>query len=106
MRWATGRSCHAGARTFVRVKLLEVVSSKGRLYPEVSARMRTMTALRQFGRTSLYHEAITSITYQQQHWHETCAPMGIGRAGQSVPGRLCRGYPSGERRHGKREGCS
>ena len=51
-----------GARTFVRVKLLEVVLAKGRLYPEVFDRMRTMTALGQFGRTSLHHEAITSIT--------------------------------------------
>jgi DNA-directed RNA polymerase specialized sigma24 family protein len=61
--------------------------------------MRTMTASWQFGQTNLYHEAITSITYLQQQWHDTCAPMGIGRAGQSRHAtgcrcRPCSGYPS------------
>ena len=37
--------------TFVRVKLLEVVLPKAGSTPRSPARMRTMTALRQFGRT-------------------------------------------------------
>src|SRR5271157_5833536 len=45
-----------GTRTFVRVGLLEVVLPKAGSTPRSPARMRTMTALRQFGRTSLHHE--------------------------------------------------
>jgi hypothetical protein len=45
------------------------------------ARMRTMTALRQFGRTSLHHEAITSITYQRSIGTKR-ALQDMGRAGQ------------------------
>jgi hypothetical protein len=73
-----------GAPTFVSVELLEVVLPKVGSTSRSPAGMRTMTALRQFGRTSPYHEAITSITYQQRHRHETCAPIGIGTAGQRV----------------------
>jgi len=51
-----------GARTFVRVGLLEVVLQKAGSTERSPARMRTMTALWQFGRTSLLHAAITSIT--------------------------------------------
>ena len=45
-----------GARTFVRVKLLEVVLPKGGRTLGPPARIRTMTALRQFGRSSFHHE--------------------------------------------------
>jgi hypothetical protein len=48
-----GRSCRTGAPILVCVMLFEVVPPKHRLNPEISARMRTMTALRQFRRTSL-----------------------------------------------------
>jgi hypothetical protein len=82
----SGRSCHETPEHFVRVGLLGVVLPKAGSTPRSPDRMRTMTALRQFGRTGLHHEAITSITYLQQHWHETCAPMGIGRARQAFRG--------------------
>jgi hypothetical protein len=44
------------------VRLLEVVHLEVGSAPRSPARMRTMTALRQFGRTSLHREAISSIT--------------------------------------------
>ena len=58
----SGRSCHEAPEPSFAQNSSKLFFQRAGSNPTSRARMWTMTALRQFGRTSLHHEAITSIT--------------------------------------------